>query len=175
MEGTYVNKKTLLLATLISSAPVLASAETLSNQDIQLIKGAATALNAYRAGGVHGMRAAIDRCYASLSTPSEAQVNECAAIQLAAMQVNSITAKANGFERDRQFTDGAVANELNRFLTHYGMTSGIAGTRTYIAERADPLRQYVNMALKNQLTVDNVRALHDEPPRPVWRELSAGS
>lgn len=143
--------KRVFLAAVLAASAFVASAQTLSGQDINLMGAAQRAVKTYRQGGVAAIYSAVTGCYGHLHQDQKALgqgVEFCVALDISGIFIDSSVASAEGFPRDPRFMDAAVANRTNEVLRRYGITASDDDTRAYFAARVERIRKYTNDAMQ---------------------------
>jgi hypothetical protein len=143
--------KRIYFAAVLATAASISGAQTLSEQDINLMAASQKAVKAYRQGGIVGIYSGVNQCYGHLRQGQKAlgrSVEFCVALDISGIFIDSEMASAEGFPRDPRFLDAAAANRMNAVLRRYGITTNDDDTRAYFAERADRIKKYTNDAMQ---------------------------
>ncbi|WP_146166187.1 hypothetical protein [Trinickia symbiotica] len=143
--------KRVLLAALLVASTSIASAQHLSEQDINLMAAAQKAVKTYKQGGVAGIFSAVNECYGHLRQGRKGldrSVEFCIALDIGGIFVDSEMASAEGFPRDPRFMDAAAANRMNGVLRRYGLSANDDDTRAYFAARVERIKKYTNDAMQ---------------------------
>jgi hypothetical protein len=143
--------KRIVCAIVLGFTGFAASAQTLSDQDINLMTASAKAVKVYQQNGISGVYSEVSQCYGHLHQGQKALgrgVEFCVALDISGIFIDSGVASAEGFPRDPRFKDAAAANRMNEVLRRYGITASDDDTRAYFAARVERIRKYTNDAMR---------------------------
>jgi len=143
--------KQVFLVAVLAASTSIASAQSLSDQDINLMGAAVKAVKTHRQGGMTGLYSAVTLCYGHLRQDQKAlgpSVEFCVASDISGIFIDSETASAEGFPRDPHFMDTTASNRMNEVLQRYGITASDDDTRAYFAARVARIRKYTNDAMQ---------------------------
>lgn len=141
----------VFLAAVLAASVSIASAQSTSDQDINLMAAAQKAVKTYKQGGVTGIYSAVSQCYGLLHQGQKAfgrSVEFCVALDISGIFIDSEMASAEGFPRDPHFQDATAASRMNEVLRRYGISASDDDTRAYFTSRVDRIRKYTNDAMQ---------------------------